>query len=146
MKEFSLPARTLCLWRLRLCAAALPLILAASCLCLFSFVFAAAAGVLLAAFFISFFFYLPRYHKSYKISVDEGIISVTRGVILETERILPKDKVLCHRSLQTPLERVLGLYSISLFVVKHRIGLAPIDKTLTKIITDNIGGEQLERN
>lgn len=129
MKEFLLTNATLTLWRVRLCVVGGAVLAAVVILLLVSplFILLVAADIFLLLFL--FFLYLPLYHRSYKITVDCHYIKVKRGVVIETESIMPFSAVISVSFLQTPICRVLGLRETSLFAAKNHIFIAalPID-------------------
>lgn len=114
MKKILLPERTLLLWRIRLCAAVGFAFLAAAAFFRFSVYFAAAAGILLAAFLYLYAFYLPRLYKSVRITMSENEISIKKGVFIETERIMQLPLIISVRQTRTPLERWLSLCRVVL--------------------------------
>lgn len=140
MKEFLLTKATLTLWRVRLCVVGGAVLAAAVILLLVSplFVLLVAADIILLLFL--FFFYLPRYHRSYKITVGLHYIKVKRGIVIETESIMPFSAVISVSFLQTPGCRVLGICETSLFAAKNHIFVAALPITLAEEIKKAASG------
>jgi membrane protein YdbS with pleckstrin-like domain len=140
VKEFSLPVRTLTFWRIRLTVAAAPIIAVILCLRP-KVIFIAAAGLLAAAFLFLSFIYLPKYHINYKIVLGEGVLIVFCGVFIKTEKILPLNRTVISRRIETPLYRLCGLSRLSFSAVRKSCCLAPMCSEDCEQILYYMGGQ-----
>ncbi len=112
MKTYSLPKRTVSLWRLRIAALFLFLLLIVFFLPLprtAALIITALLSVLFAA---AAFWYLPRFIKSCRITVVNDSIIIKRGIIVENTHILPFSRLIHTQSVQTPLSRMFSLTMI----------------------------------
>ena len=142
MKEYFLPQRTLMLWRIRLCVVFVPSV--AACIPLGPLFFAVAAVILLAAFLYLLYFYLPRFHKSYKMEFGEGYMDIICGVFIKTEKILPTERIISVRVSSGPLSRRLSLAALSVSAVHFKLRLAPLDHRSAEIIKEFLGGDSID--
>ena len=126
MNEFLLTKATLTLWRVRLCAVGGAVLAAVAALSSASpcFLVLGAAIFVLLSFFI--LFYLPKYFRSYSVLLDNEFLRIKRGVIIETESILPLSAVISVRLWQTPLCRYLKLCETTFFAAKTRVFVAAL--------------------
>ncbi len=134
MNEFLLTNATLTLWRVRLCAvggAVLAAVAALSSVSPCFFVLGATIFVLLSFFIL---FYLPKYFRSYSVLLDNEFLHIKRGVIIETESILPLSAVISVCLWQTPLCRCLKLCETTVFAAKTRIFIAALPENAAEEI------------
>lgn len=116
---FNLPHKTKTIWQIRF-------VFVISFLCFFILLFGhnhywivlisaiiAIVGLLLT------FIYLPVYFKSYKITVDEGFISVSKGVIFRSINIMPYPRLIFAQSITTPLS---SLFKMKIILLKAARG------------------------
>ncbi|MBQ8550629.1 MAG: hypothetical protein IJ426_04740 [Clostridia bacterium] len=139
MKEYSLPVRTLLLWRIRLTAVAAPIIAAVLCLRPKE-IFVAAAGFLSAVFLFFLLYYLPKLHKSYKIVLGNGFLAVFYGVFIKTEKIVPQNRTIISHRTVTPLLRLMKLERLCFSAVRKNCPIAPVDGVAAEEILNHVGG------
>lgn len=117
MTYFVLSPATVKLYRIRatLCAALL----------FFSGVFLP-LGVLIAyltviiwAFFV--FYYIPKFIKSFRISIGRKGITVKYGVFIKVSKICPDSCNIFAKYGETPLSHILGLKSVSFYAAREKI-------------------------
>ena len=122
--KLSLAKKALLLWRvwlMLLCAAAGILFYA-----LFPFLGngAVAAGIFLGAIALwLFFFWIPGYYSSFQIQLEAGRLSLRRGVLLHLEHSASLSSVLLLQLRQTPLQRLMGIASVTLCLPGSRLHL-----------------------
>lgn len=122
--KLSLAKKALLLWRvwlMLLCAAAGILFYA-----LFPFLgnSAVAAGIFLGAIALwLFFFWIPGYYSSFQIQLEAGRLSLRRGVLLHLEHSASLSAVLLLQLRQTPLQRLMGIASVTLCLPGSRLHL-----------------------
>lgn len=122
--KLSLAKKALLLWRIWLmliCAAAGVLFYA-----LFPLLGngAVAAGIFLGAIALwLFFFWIPGYHSSFQIQLEAGRLSLHRGVFLHLEHSTSLSAVLLLQLHQTPLQRLMGIASVTLCLPGSRLHL-----------------------
>ncbi len=129
MKQYTLPSRTLFLWRIRLFAVAGVLTLLLCWLCYIvpvQFVLLFLAVLWVVAFFIGFW-YLPRQHRNYKITLNEQSLLLQRGVFLHTHYLMPAPRMIYAELLSTPLCRSMGLCGLSLRAARGILHIAPLE-------------------
>lgn len=114
---FTLPQKTKALWQIRV-------VFAAVSLCFVSLLFGENFKWILI-FVILFIgivivgFYLPRYIKSYKITVDTGFIGISKGVFFKSMSIMPYPRLVYVQSFTTPLS---SLFNMKLLLLKASRG------------------------
>ncbi len=141
MQEYLLSKRALLLWRLRLFAVGVPIFAAGVALCLVSFCFLA-LSIVSAVFCAVFgFWYLPRLYKSYKITVDREFLCVKRGVIIETESVMPSPRLVSVRLLYTPLSSALGLCCVQFSAARSRIYITSLERDAAQQLVLLLQGE-----
>lgn len=97
-----LPLKTLVLWRARLFAVCLLLCVAlAHFLCVL-------LPVLIIAYLLLFFWYLPALFKSFEVSFEEKRLILCYGVLLRRQKICFFDRPPAIYAFSTPLARILG--------------------------------------
>ncbi len=141
MKTITLKGATLTLWRVWLCAASAAVIAAAILLSRVSPYFYAVAAAVLPIFAFLFFFYLPRLHKSYKITLFSQCISVKRGVIIENESVMPAPRLIAISRAQTPLSRVMKLSSLRLCAARYKLFVPAVPQKDAQEIINFLGGD-----
>ncbi len=141
MKTITLKGATLTLWRVWLCAVSAPVVAAAVLLWRVSLAFLALAAALFALTVFLFLYYLPRLHKSYKITLSVQCISVKRGVIIENEGIMPEPRLIATRRVQTPLSRIMGLSSLELCAARYKLFIPAVLEEDIQEIINFLGGD-----
>ncbi len=110
---FALPTKTKTLWQIRI-------VFAIAFLCLFLALFmnkyiVIAIFLIIATGFLFAFCYIPLYFKSYKIVVDTGFISVSKGVFIKRTNIMPFPRLVYFQSYSTPLS---SLFNMKIVLLK----------------------------
>ena len=110
---FTLPLKTKILWQMRI-------LFASAFICAFfiSFSFIIPALVVFAlSFALGFavaFIYIPLYHKRYVITVNNGAVSISKGVIIKTVLIMPFPRLVFVQTITTPLANFMKLKCVLL--------------------------------
>lgn len=116
-----LPKKTLLLWRIRTIALNLVILL----LCYYfraAYKFALGVGIVVTAISIfAIFWYLPRYIKSYVITIDQGSVVINRGVFIKTTHIMPYSRMIYTQIIITPTAKLMGLEAFSLKAARSSI-------------------------
>lgn len=122
--KLSLAKRALLLWRVWLI-----LICAAIGILFYAFFpllrnGAVAVGIFLAAIALwLFFFWIPGYYSSFQIQLEAGRLSLRRGVFLHLEHSASLSAVLLLQLRQTPLQRLMGIATVTLCLPGSRLHL-----------------------
>ena len=124
----TLPAGTLRLWQLRvvMLTALVDALIVGFGGVTKVFLIILAVPTLLGA--VAVFWYLPRFHKNWRLSTKDNIIEVENGVIIKTVHILPCPRLIYAGSYATPLGRLLGLEGVTLKAARGRLILPEIYK------------------
>ena len=135
--EYKLPPKTITLWRLRVCAAALLLCAAFGVLAyeigvwfLLGTAFCAAAAIFAAVF------YIPRYAAGFSLAVSPAAITVKRGVFFKAEHILPSLRLVFTETYVTPLSAAMKLKGLVFQGARVRIILPEIESDKALQITE----------
>lgn len=108
-----LPLKTLALWRARLSAVFLLLCVAfAHFLCLL-------LPVLIALYFLLFFWYYPKLFKSYQISIEAKRLILCYGVLFCRQKVCFFEKAPVIYAFSTPLAR---LFKLELVILRTTYG------------------------
>ncbi len=121
MKTYALPRKTLLLWRIRIfiCLAFLLLLL---WLIPLSWKFTVIIGtIFICVFLAAFFWYLPKFIKSCRITVTNDSVIIKRGVIIENIHILPFSRLIHTLTVQTPLAKLLSLNTVLFKAARFRV-------------------------
>ena len=110
---FTLPAKTKTLWQIRI-------VLAIAFLCLFLALFINKYIMIVIFFIIATgllfaFCYITFYFKSYKITIDTGFISISKGVFIKRTNIMPFPRLVYAQSYSTPLS---SLFNMKILLLK----------------------------
>ena len=120
-RSYTLPRRTLTLWRLRTAIVfGIPAALL-FCLCTQSLWLLLPAGILTALLFVLQLWYLPAFFSRYSILVEDTAVMVYSGVIFRSCRIMPYPRLVCASDISTPLSRAMRLTAMQLSAVRGRI-------------------------
>lgn len=135
---FSLPKKTCILWQLRIVIA-------------FSFLCVAVAflgrfiselllvSLIIAAFGLIFsFVYIPFYFKSYKITVADSYICITKGVLFTSTNIMPYPRLVFAQSFATPLSCILKMKCVMLKAARGWILIPEIENTNAEFLLENL--------
>ena len=113
---FNLPSKTRVLWQIRIVFAFAVLCVAVAFFSRYTLWFLVPAAVIATLGLVFAFVYIPFYFNSYKISVDENSITITKGVIIKTTNIMPYPRLVFAQSFTTPLSSAMKL---SLFCLRQ---------------------------
>ncbi len=138
MEALFLSSRVLVLQRVWLTAVATLLLVTAALFCPFLYVFLLCGLVYLWLFF----FYLPRFVKSYKIIVLENTLVLCRGVFIKKESIFQNKELLYVRTVFTPLSLRLSCCIMSVAAAPVRTALVADSSVAEKIKALLYKGEQ----
>lgn len=118
MKTYHPPKSTLFLWQIRVFITLIIFIAVTSWIWFLTpyFTIIAAVAVLFTAF-VSFF-YLPRYIKKYRITVDKNALILYSGVFVSHERIMPYPRLVYTERQQTLLSKCFGVSGIILHATR----------------------------
>ena len=111
---FFLPKRTRLLWQIRIVMAFALLCAAFAFFSRFTLWFLLPAAIIAAIGLIFSFIYVPFYFKSYKITVDDDAIVISKGVLFKTVNIMPYPRLVFAQSYTTPLATIMKLKAVSL--------------------------------
>ncbi len=121
MKTYALPRKTLLLWRIRIfiCLTVLLLVL---WLIPLNWKFTVIIGTIFICLFLAaFFWYLPKFIKSCRITVINDSVIIKRGVIIENIHILPFSRLIHTLTVQTPLAKLLSLNTVLFKAARFRV-------------------------
>ena len=85
------------------------------------------AFLLLASGALAVLWYLPAYVDSFSVTVDGNSVTVNRGVIIRTSRIMPYKRLVFAGGYSTPLARALGLKGVVLRAARADIRIPEMD-------------------
>ncbi len=143
MKEYSLPQKTLLLWRIR--SFVFFALLFAVCIFLerFTEIFRICAITVPFLFVFTSFFYLPNLFHSCKLSIEKGVVIIKRGVFIENCHILPFSRMIYSQTVTTPLANAFGLSALTLKAARSRIFIPELEKQCIKDFLSELskGGE-----
>ena len=147
MKTYALPGRTVLLWRIRAALIAAPL----SAVCVFLplpfDITVILCCVIAFCFCGAFFWYLPRFIKSCRVTVLNNSIIIKRGVIIENTHILPFSRLIHTLTVQTPLSKLLSLNMVLLKAARFRIFVPELSSADAESLTAEINSEEIyEKN
>ena len=101
------------------------------------------AAVILFLSLLANFWYLPKFIKSCRISVFDGKVVITRGVLIENTHIMPFSRLIHSQTVQTPLARLFGLSILFLKAARFRLFIIDMsDEDITSLIDElGVGGK-----
>lgn len=135
---FSLPKKTRFLWQTRIVFAFALLCAAVTFFSQFTLWFLLPAAIIATLGLTFAFIYIPFYFKSYKITVDENSISITKGVIIRTTNIMPYPRLVFAQSFTTPLSTVLKMKCVMLKAARGWILIPEIENINADYLLDNL--------
>ena len=117
------------LWRGRLTLAILA-VLAAGVILLPFFPLASLIlwGIFLPLSGAAWFWYFPRLQKSYRLTLSEEAVTLTRGVLIRRQYLLPCPRLIYVEQFSTPLAGLLGLRGIRLRAARGRLTVPALSK------------------
>ncbi len=128
MKKYSVPKKTLNLWRARIF-----LVFAALCLLTgwvwfltpyFSIVIITALTVSMVLNYL----YLPFFFQNYYVEVGEQAIIIKSGIIIKHSRIMTYPRLLYAEHIITPLSRVFGVSAMLLRATRASVFVFELEK------------------
>lgn len=140
---FSLPSKTRVLWQIRIVFAFAVVCVAIALFSRYTIWFLLPAAVIAIIGLVSAFIYVPFYLKSYKITVDQNSIIITKGLIIKTTNIMPYPRLVFARSFTTPISSMLKLKCIMLKAARGWILIPEIENVMADFVLDNL---KVERN
>ena len=143
MKNYTIPKKSLTLWRIRVIMLTLALLCLFYVLPLPKTVFIIASSVILFLSLLAIFWYLPQFIKSCRISVFDGKVIITRGVIIENTHIMPFSRLIHSQTVQTPLAKLFGLSMLFLKAARFRLFIVDmLDSDIESLINElGVGGK-----
>ncbi|MDD2955066.1 MAG: PH domain-containing protein [Oscillospiraceae bacterium] len=136
MEAKHISRRALLLWRVRLCAAALPLSFLLSLLLEpFSLLWSIFAGILILAFLFFYSFYFPVKYKKLTYAVGRGILVVHGGVFYRTRRSISLANIQYLSSFETPLCRLLGVSGLLIHAAGGTLYLPALEKQTCALLS-----------
>ena len=143
MKNYTIPKKSLTLWRIRVVMLTLALLCLFYVLPLPKTVFIIASSVILFLSLLAIFWYLPQFIKSCRISVFDGKVIITRGVIIENTHIMPFSRLIHSQTVQTPLAKLFGLSMLFLKAARFRLFIVDmLDSDIESLINElGVGGK-----
>lgn len=131
---FTLPQKTKTIWQIRI-------VFALSFLCFlialfghnYSWILLLLVPITVMGLLITFV-YLPFYFKSYKITVNEEFISISKGVIFKAVYIMPYPRLIFAQSVTTPLSSLFKMKIILLKAARGWIFVPEIENTSAEFL------------
>ncbi len=138
MMTFSLPEKTRVLWQIRISLVFVALCAVVAFFSQYSLWFLLPTAIFAAIGLAGAFVYVPFYFKSYKISVDESSISISKGIIIRTTNIMPFPRMVFAESFTTPLASFMGLKCVMLKAARGWILIPEIENENADFLLNNL--------
>lgn len=135
---FTLPKKTRILWQMRIVFAFALLCAAVAFFSRFTLWFLLPAAIIATLGLLFAFIYVPFYFKSYKITVDDNSISITKGVIIRTTNIMPFPRLVFAQSFTTPLSQLMKMKCVMLKAARGWILIPEIENISADYLLDNL--------
>ncbi len=135
---FSLPKKTRFLWQVRILLIFILLCAAVALFSGYSLWFLLPAAVIAAIGLAVAFIYVPFYFNSYKITVDENSISISKGLIIRTTNIMPFPRLVFAQSYTTPIASLLKLKCVMLKAARGWILVPEIEDENAELLLNNL--------
>lgn len=135
---FNLPSKTRVLWQIRIVFAFAVLCVAVAFFSRYTLWFLVPAAVIATLGLVFAFVYIPFYFNSYKISVDENSITITKGVIIKTTNIMPYPRLVFAQSFTTPLSSAMKLKLVLLKAARGWIVIPEIEEVNADYLLNNL--------
>ena len=135
---FHLPKKTRILWQMRIVLAFACVCAAVSFFSRYTLWFLLPAAIIAAMGLVFAFIYVPFYFNSYKITVDDNSISITKGVIIKTTSIMPYPRLVFAQSFTTPLSVMLKMKCVMLKAARGWILIPEIENVNAEYLLDNL--------
>ena len=147
MKTYALPRKTLLLWRIRIVLALAVILLFLNYLPLPKDTAIIIGAIFICLFLTAFFWYLPKFIKSCRITIIKDSIIIKRGVIIENTHILPFSRLIHTLTIQTPIAKLLSLNTVLLKAARFRIFVPELSQADAESLVAEINSEaQYEQN
>lgn len=141
---FTLPRKTRVLWQIRIIFAFAVLCAIVSFFSRYTLWFLLPATII-AALGLSFaFIYIPFYFKSYKITVDDNSISITKGVVIKTTNIMPFPRLVFAQSFTTPLSQLMKMKCVMLKAARGWILIPEIEDLNADYLLKNLRVKRID--
>lgn len=135
---FSLPKKTRALWQLRIILVFVLLCAIVAFFSRYSLWFLLPAAIIATLGLIFAFIYVPFYFNSYKITVDENSISISKGLIIRTTNIMPFPRLVFAESFTTPLASLMKLKCVMLKAARGWILIPEIEIDNADFLLNNL--------
>lgn len=135
---FNLPRKTRVLWQLRIILAFAVLCAVVAFFSRYTLWFLLPTAIIAAIGLIFAFIYVPFYFNSYKITVDDNSISITKGVVIRTTNIMPYPRLVFAQSFTTPLSSALKMKCVMLKAARGWILIPEIENEHAEYLLDNL--------
>lgn len=135
---FHLPEKTRILWQLRIVLAFAVLCAAVAFFSRYTLWFLLPAAIIATIGLMFAFIYVPFYFNSYKITVDDNSISITKGVIIKTTNIMPYPRLVFALSFTTPLSAMMKMKCVMLKAARGWILIPEIENVNADYLLDNL--------
>lgn len=119
--------KTIILWQIRACAAFFAFALLFFVLAGSSLYFYVPAALVTVSGAAAVFWYLPAFFCNYTVHVGKTCVTVTRGIIIRTSRIMPYKRMVFASGYSSPLARLLGLQGVRLRAARADIRIPEMD-------------------
>lgn len=137
---FTLPPKTKKLWQTHVALSVAFLSLLILFLCYSCLLCATLLIVLFVMGFFTSFVYMPRYFKSYKISIANKQIVINRGILIKKTIFLSLQHVSATNCIKTPYLRLFGLNIMVFKASRVTLRVAPLDSAQIECIYNVIYG------
>ena len=135
---YYLPKRTLFLWQIRFFAGDVLLLFALSWFAVPLKILLIITAVLLSVTAVISLLYLPRLHRSFSLTVNEDSLQIKFGVIIQTQRIMPKKRMVYAEQHRTPLMVSMSLSVLSLRAARGAVTTPELDKSDSSKILESL--------
>ncbi|MCI8361230.1 MAG: hypothetical protein HFE86_07850 [Clostridiales bacterium] len=85
-------------------------------------------GVFLPAGLLLWFWYLPRLRKSYRVTLSQKAVTLSRGVFVRRQYLLPCPRLIYVEQFSTPLSALRGLRGLRLRAARGQLTVLALDK------------------
>ena len=137
--DFRPGRKTVILWQIRAGAAFFALALLFFALSAVSRYFGFAAAATVLSGFAVAFWYVPAYFGGYTVRVGKTAVTVTRGVIIRTARIMPYKRMVFASGYSTPLARLFGLRGVRLRAARADVRIPEMDASAADMLIFGLG-------
>lgn len=100
---------------------------------------ASSLSIVIAAFVA--FYYIPRFYRSYSVTVNENALIVSRGVFIRRRYIMPCPRLIYFERTQTVASRIFGLYFVRVHAARARLTLPGLTRENALKLTVLLSGE-----